>query len=401
MKIILAVMLSLNVFAQNFNWGKGESEFGWGISSKDLKEKSDMQLKLGFRLQSALQYSNSKNEATDTNETLADLYGRRVRFQFEAKFPKDIKFYMDIRNDRVNYEDDGDGEFTVGDAFIEHKNFLDKSWLTLVAFRSKVDVSRTQTISSSRLLFHDRPYVADFAAEYVSAGRRANNIQLRFNPNKKLSASVALGDGVQSSRMKDAKDKSADAIERQNFMIGGKVKYSPFEGWEEGALTENYFGQGKHFTVGLGKFMTNGIEFKKSSNVNETDHDLTNMELSMHYYNLAIQAEYFLFDGMVEDFTAANINKGESSGYYVQGEYVFADHGFFAPMFRYESWDKFNDASDYQMTSKVLGLNYYLKGNKMKFGIYLQRDEFDKNVSGLTNAEKTDDMIKITSDIHY
>ena len=123
--------------AQNFDYGHGESKFGWGVPVKDLKEKSDMELKLGFRLQTDMRYTNEQNDDTENNETLADSFLRRVRFQFQGKFQKNIKFYMDIRNDKVNNEDEGDGEFTVGDAFINVKAFGGKKVVKLKSFSSK------------------------------------------------------------------------------------------------------------------------------------------------------------------------------------------------------------------------------------------------------------------------
>lgn len=397
--LLICFLLVTKMYAQSFDYGDGESSFGWGVPVKDLKKKSDMELKLGFRLQTDMRYTNQKNETTEANETLADSYLRRLRFQFQGKFQENIKFYMDIRNDKVNQEDEGDGEFTVGDAFIHVKGLGGKKWLNLKAFRAKVDVSRTQTVSSSRLIHHDRPYVTDYAAEYVSAGRRATNFQLIGDFDKKIHYQAVFGDGIVSSKFKDAKGTKASSIERQNFMIGGKIKFSPFAGWEEKKVKETYFGVGKHFTVGIGHFMTNGIEFNNGGG--EVDHALTNVELSAHYHNWAFQAEYFKFDDMIEDFGAGSLNIGESSGYYMQAEYVFSNFHHIAPVIRYESWDKFEDIDGYVQNSTLVGLSYYMKGNKMKMGLFLQQDELEKNIASSAGASRTDSIVKFTTQFHY
>lgn len=401
--LLISLLLVTRMYAQTFDYGEGESKFGWGVPVKDLKEKSDMELKLGFRLQTDMRYTNEQNDDTEKNETLADSYLRRVRFQIQGKFQKNIKFYMDIRNDKVNNEDEGDGEFTVGDAFINVKAIGGKKWLNLRAFRAKVDVSRTQTVSSSRLIHHDRPYVTDYAAEYVSAGRRATNFQLIGDFDKKIHYQVAIGDGIVGAKFKDAKGKASDEVVRQNFMVGGKIKFSPFSGWEEQKVTETYFGNGKHFTIGLGHFMTNGVEFKANggSTIHEVDHALTNVELSAHYNSWAFQAEYFMFDDMVEDFTAGTLNVGKGSGYYAQAEYTFVNFHYIAPVIRYESWDKFEDADGYLLESKILGLSYYMKGNKMKVGIFLQQDELEGNIAKLSGSSRTDNIVKFTTQFHY
>ena len=185
--------------------------------------------------------------------------------------------------------------------------------------------------------------------------------QLIGDFDKKLHYQLVLGDGIVGSKFYDAKGKAADEVIRQNFMFGGKVKLSPFSGWEEQKVTETYFGNGKHFTIGLGHFMTNGIEFEANSgsNTGEVDHALTNIELSAHYNSWALQAEYFLFDDMIEDFTAGTLNIGKGSGYYVQVEYTFVNLHYIAPVVRYESWDKFEDVDGYLLKSKILGLLLY------------------------------------------
>jgi len=102
-----------------------------------------------------------------------------------------------------------------------------------------------------------------------------------------------------------------------------------------------------------------------------------NAELSAHYKGAFIQAEYFEFDGVVEDFSNVTaINIGTSKGYYVTGEYVFTDLNYIAPFFRYESWDKFEGEVGYELKSRLYGINWYLRGNTTKMGLIVQNDDY-------------------------
>ena len=62
---------------------------------------------------------------------------------------------MDIRNDRANNEDRGEGDFNVGDAKLTIKKIFQQKWLNMALYRAKVDVSRTETVKSAFLIGYD------------------------------------------------------------------------------------------------------------------------------------------------------------------------------------------------------------------------------------------------------
>lgn len=353
---------------------------------------------LGFRLQSAMVYKTLENDQNNKKNTYNDFYLRRLRLEVGSKFKKDFEFYMDIRNDGVGQDDDGDGEFTIGDAYLKYK--LNKNH-SLKFHRAKVDVSRTQTASSARLLFHDRPKVTDFAADFVSDGRRASNIQLNGKLGKKFGYHVVIGKGVQSDGFIDAKEQSANEIIKQDFMAGAKIKYSPLTGWEEGKVKETYFGQGQHFTVGLGYFQTNNISYETDNTTEELDRALLNIELSMHYKKLAFTAEYFEFDGVIEDFSVANLNNGSANGYYLQSEIFINNINTHSLILRYESFNHFKFDDDYNFNSAVIGSSYYLNQNKFKLGLFVESNHYGQELAGLINDQRDEFAIKLTSQLHY
>lgn len=385
----------------------GEAEGKWGAEIP-LKEDSPLTMRLGTRLQTVTAYDFGKDIQTDETVDYQDFYVRRARFQVEVRYQEGIKFYMDVRNDNVNKGDKGEGDFNLGDAYIEVPNVFQIEGLNFRAFRAKVNVSRIETISSSELLFVDRPAIADAAAQFVSHNRRASNVQLLGNFDHWYFQIVA-GDGVQSGAFEDATgdDLSNGGIDSQNFMVGGKLVLSPIPGWEDDDPTSTYLGRGQHFSFGGGIFHTGDIEYQSSGNPaqdGEVSRTLVNGELSFHYQNLSMISEYFQFQGVVEDLEGATQRIGSSDGYYIQGEYVFPNWSYIAPFLRYERWDRFNQADDYGLTSKVAGVNWYLKGNKIRVGLYYQYDEFEENLHQTDDRGREFDsmsQVKLTSMWHY
>lgn len=278
------------------------------------------------------------------------------------------------------------------DAYVKIKKPFGSSLVNFKLYRAKIDISRTETVKSARVLHHDLPHVADEAAQYITHNRRGTNAQMYGNWNKKVHYQVAFGDGVYSGKLKDASGSSFSAsnFEQKNFFYGGKVVLSPFDGQEEKSRTETYFAQGKHFEIGAGYWVSPNINYTVGATPVTIDHKLLNLEMSAHYKGAFVQAEYFDFDGVAKDWTSTTT--GKSNGWYATGEYVFADYGFVAPFVRYESWDKFKDADGYDLTSKMAGVNWYLMGNTIKAGFTVQEDKYGVNI-----GNEKERRIKVTS----
>jgi len=361
------------------------------ITAQDDK---NMYLKLGVRFQGTFEQREEDFTGSTNDISNSDAYMRRVRFEATAGFSKYLSFTMDIRNDKANYEDDGEKGFNVGDAYLKIKKPFDTSLVNFKLYRGKIDVSRTETVKSAYTVHYDRASIADEAAQYITHNRRGSNIQMYGDWNKKIHYQVAVGDGVYSGKMKDARGSSFGGdVESQDYFYGGKLKLSPFDGWEEKQLTETYFAKGKHFTVGAAYWKTGNIQ--TDAPIGTIDHELLNLEISAHYKGLSMSAEYFAFDGVVKDWSATEI--GKSDGWYALAEYVFEDYGYIAPFIRYESWDKYEDKTageDYDFTSTIAGVNWYLRGNTIKAGFVVQEDEYG---ASLKNGPYTDTRYKITT----
>jgi hypothetical protein len=175
---------------------------------------------------------------------------------------------------------------------------------------------------------------------------------------------------------------------QKSFFYGGKVVLSPFDGWEETKRTESYFGKGKHFEIGAAYWESPDIEYNNYT----VDHKLINLEMSAHYKGAFIQAEWFQFDGVVENFDTAPDETGKSSGWYATGEYVIEELAYLAPFVRYESWEKYDGAGDWDLESKIAGINWYLRGNSTKVGLVFQEDTYGKDL-----GDYTDTRFKLTT----
>jgi len=363
------------------------------------QDAPDMWLKAGVRIQGSFEGINTDyNDVTKTDTSLSEAYLRRVRFEVAAGFGKHASFVMDIRNDKSNYGiENTEGAFNVGDAYVKIKKPFATSLVNFKLYRAKIDVSRTETIKSARVIAYDRPYIADAAAQYISFNRRGANAQVYGDWEKKIHYQLAAGAATSPSKTISANGKKGSDIElsEQSFFIGGKVKLSPFSGWEELKNTESYMGVGKHFTLGAAYWM---IPTMKGENTNtavkmDIDRSLINVEASAHYKGFMVQAEYFKFNDMVKDWNAAtSIETGTSDGWYATSEYVFTDFYYVAPFVRYESWDRFNGSDGYDVTSALVGVNWYLRGNTTKVGLVAQKDTY-----GANTGDKDVTKIRITS----
>ena len=169
-------------------------------------------------------------------------------------------------------------------------------------------------------------------------------------------------------------------ITNQSFFYGGKIKLSPFNGWEEKSVTETYFGRGKHLGVGIGYWSVPSLEGTINGNSFDLDRRLLNIEVSAHYKGFFIQGEYFKFYDAVKEWeTISDLEVSTSTGWYVTSEYVFDNFYYIAPFVRYEEWDRFEKEDGYDLDSTMVGVNWYLRGNTIKVGAYFQRDNYGKN----------------------
>jgi hypothetical protein len=361
------------------------------------EDNTDMWFKAGVRIQGTFE-----NVDSDQTGSQSDAYLRRTRFEAQAGFGKHTSFVMDIRNDKVNYEQKGEQTFNVGDAYVKIKKPFDTSLVNFKLYRAKIDVSRTETVKSARVIAYDRPKVADYAAQYITHNRRGTNAQMYGDWEKKVHYQIATGDATYEGSLDDATGTAVDevtggGIAKQSFFYGGKIVLSPFDGWEETQRTETYMGEGKHFEIGAGYWAVNSIQVENAAGTDDLKNELINLEMSAHYKGFFVQAEYFKMKDVVEDFSAPVLNKGKSTGWYATSEYVIPELAYLAPFVRYEKWDKFDNVDGYDYTAKMAGVNWYLRGNTTKVGLYVQKENFGDKISDNGTTEEDVTTVRLTS----
>lgn len=352
----------------------GEDDKTWGLSILPENQSKDFSLRVGTRLQGLAE--NTTDNSPD--QTQQDFYVRRARLQVEAKFLEDLSFYMDIRADEVDKDSDEENSFALGDAYFQIKNLFGNESLKLRAFRAKYDISRTQTVSSANLLILHRTAISDYASNYISNGRRGSNLQILGNWSDRIETQIVVGDSVHQSSFVDALKNKAMTVDSQVFAYGARLRVSPFKGWESKKLTETYFGKGKHFSLGAAFFQVPSVEFTTPTGNFKIDRDLANFELSFHLGPFSLAAEYFVFDGMVANFSDVILDIGKSKGWFVQSEWVFPQWHYISLFGRYQQWDRFEDRLNFGEESKMIGINYYLKGNKLRTGVYFEDTNYEQ-----------------------
>lgn len=381
--ILIATLFTLGAHAQTkFPLGNGMEKWGVPLKVPD----SDLSLRLGARYQSLATIETEENLQTESQRTFHDFQSRRIRLQFEADLARKATYYMDLRNDGANFRDRGEQNFIIGDAYVSVPIQEGDLTYSTRLFRAKVDVARTLQASSADLIFLNRANITNEVTHFVSQNRRATNVQLNGNYLKQISFHLVLGDGVASRNFYDSQgdtpEGSGAGIERQNFMYGGKLRFHPFEGWEDLKVTETYFGEGQHFSVGVGAYNASDIHFVASGQSGVVSRNLYNVELSGHYKEWNFVSEYFKMDGVIEDFDAPKFNKGRGEGYYVQGEKLFRDFYFLAPFVRYENWNRFIERGDNESDSQLYGVNWYANGNRFRITAAYQIDYLGKDIEG-------------------
>lgn len=346
----------------------------------------------GFRLQAIAQEAQSEELSSQ------DMFFRRSRLEYAARFEQKYSFHMDVRSDRVNQADRGEGGFKIGDAYVQRKL---SSRLKLRYGRAKVDVSRTQTISSADLLHPNRASVANFAADHISQARRAVNAQILHNPTPWLAYQIYAGDGVESDSFDSGLAQgSVEKIVSQNFTLGAKVRFYPLEGWRFKELNETYFGKEKHFSFGFGAGAGQEVKLLTSSGARETiNPSIQNFEVSAHAERFGFQAEWFSFSDVVQDFDQLNLELGKGEGGYAQGELLLFQ-GQWAPFIRYELWDRFIDPKDHVQKGYLAGINYYPKrGEELRYGASFEQANYGEDLEEFFGEQ--DSLYSVYIMLHY
>ena len=365
------------------------SSFAQNLLVEDLKPNS---YRIGTRLQGVMEHNDKSMQ--ESNRVDQDFFLRRARLQVGFDWKNGWSQYMDIRNDRVNQGDKGEGDFNLGDAFISKKLSTGEFNHKFKFFRAKVDISRTQTVSSARILYLNRAKSSDFAANYISHNRRANNLQWNGDYKEKVEWQLVVGDGVQSASFTDALGKKADGVGDKKFIYGTKARVYLL-GKKQKKLNETFFATDRLLSVGGGVFTQQDVRFSYGGESHVTDRTLTNLEITAVFGRLSLMGEFFHFSSVAPDFKNSLSQSVASQSFFLQSEYKLNDK--WSLYARYEDWNKALSLENFTLENYVLGLNHYYQGNKTKFGFFVDQTRNDQNISSVPR----DTSFLLTAMLHF
>lgn len=342
---------------------------GWGLALEEAGKK----IKIGGRIQGIIE--------NDSETESQDFYLRRTRFNIAYKPWDGHTFVYDIRNDNANKADKGEGKFSIGDAF--WKIDVDNGWVDYIkVFRSKVDISYSQTSSSKNLFNPDRAGVAEHASDFVVHNRRAANLQANGHFGD-LAYQVVLSDGVDSGDLKSVTgDTEVEGVNHQKFTYGTKLRYFFQGSGKRNKVQDTFYGTYDTLSLGVGYFANDGINVAlDDAREFSFRRSVTNVELSYAFKNFRFLGEYFSFTGDLVNLDATDKKDmlGDSNGYFTQAEYVF---GKWAPYVGYEEFDKWSSEDEYVQKVTTLGINYYKNLEAERFGLTYKKTENDEGLGG-------------------
>ena len=294
--------------------------------------------------------------------------------------------YVELRNDNSTREDSGERTLFIGDAFYEIPvdiPFIDD----LTLFRSKVDVSYSQTLSSKNLINPNRSRVSDYAANFVVHNRRANNIQINGG-NNWFTYQLVVSDGIQSEEVEEAiGNVTVTGIAKQKLTIGTKLRFYLWNGndKEKAELQETYYGEKRTLSLGFGYFINPEIRYTLSNGGElSNSRQLYNAELSFAYDNFRFLAEGLYFRGDTVELSQSRF--GDSWGTYMRSEYIL---GKVAPYFGLNYLRRAESLSETHESSHLVGINYYAEKKTRRYGISFENFEFGNRLSDRNRKEIT------------
>lgn len=355
--------------------------------------KGPARTEIGFRFQSVARNLETKS-TQGTKKREENLYLSRARVEVEVDWGNGFTQSLDIRNDDVNFEDKGVGNFELGNAYFKKVLNQGNFQHDFRVFKAKLDVSRTQTASSARLLYLNRPHSSDFASNYISQNRRSMNLQWNGSYKKALTWHFVIGDGTNSNDFNDALGNSVDSISEKRLVYGSKLR-AYLWGKKQKSLDETFFNDDDFFSIGAGVFHQPRVIFKRGAQESTNDRTLANIELTLNYGDIRLMAEYFSFSKVHPNFSNSLDALGRGEAFYIQSEVMLTKK--LSSFLRYENWDRVKSEKAYELNNYVAGFNYYYLRNTIKFGIY---GDHEVNGSAFTQERKITSVL-LTSMLHF
>lgn len=375
--LICAMLITLTFGSTASAYRLGEESKGTTIKVTD---KADMTLRV--RLQPRLDFGDLiENSAGTSYDRESDLYFRRVRLYVKGHLIENLQYNLTLDADKW----DKTGNANSVDLYYAYLRYHYSDNLNVEIGKHKLPYSRISLTSSSKQLLIERPSSTEAAkklfGDYHQMMIMADGKISKFKEGE-LKYYVAFGDGIVTG------DTVAPGRTAQSAgpLLIGRVEFSP-KGYIEKTRSDAHLGKGKHLTVAFNYAFQNSIDFDENSY--SQDRRLFGLDLSFHYEELTLQAEY---NSMKEDSNEPGIPDVEPKGWYAQAGYFIAGLDI-EPVVRYEIFDQDSKINASKEEITTVGLNWYPKGHTLKLGANWTHSEFETNADGwLTNDDSTNTL---------
>ncbi|HBR17188.1 MAG: hypothetical protein A3G39_09485 [Deltaproteobacteria bacterium RIFCSPLOWO2_12_FULL_43_16] len=381
--LLIGMIISSTAYAEEFLLGDETK----GVTLK----ANEADLNIRVRLQPRIDYGDIiKSQDGKSYTSDKDFYLRRIRLEMSgALLVKTLKYNLTLTGDKWD-KAGNTNEIGVQYAYLEWE--MDDAF-ALISGKEKLPYSRVSLTSSSKQLSIERPVSTEAAKKLF--GKTEAYYQPKIAAKGKFLEGVigyeaAFADGWQNG---ESIQTGLTVFKASPFYVA-RVELSP-PGWTEPKKSDANLGKGKHLVLGLDYAAQTGIEYKENNY--KEDRALAGIDLSGHYEGLTFQLEYNAWN---VKFTDPSKKEQTPNGWYAQAGY-FIDGPMIEPVIRYEVYDQDSNSSNKKETDTTIGVNWYLKGHSLKWGLNWVHSEYEKsNSNWLANSDKKD-VYQLQAQIYF
>ncbi|MBZ0220960.1 MAG: OprO/OprP family phosphate-selective porin [Candidatus Methylomirabilis sp.] len=367
----------------------GAAEFAFGEETKGITlTQGESDLTIRVRLQPRFDFGDIiTSTGNDSYATESDMYFRRARLEMGGNLvSKKIKYNVTFDADKWD-KAGNNNKVSLKYAYVA---LTPDEAYSFMFGKEKLPYSREELISSSTLLFIERPASVDASRDVFGASNAYYQPKAAVY-GKLLEGAigyeVAVADGWQNGET----IRTGATVYKAAPFLATRVEISP-TGWVETKKQGSYLGKGQHITAGVSLAVQNDIDYATGGGEDRT---LWGVDVSTHLQGLTASAEYISWE---VDSSAFGETRPE--GWFLQGGY-FIEGLNIEPAARYEVFDENAKAADMKERTLTLGANWYGKGHSLKVQANWAHTRFESNASGALPNDKSRDILQIQGQLYF
>lgn len=390
MRRVLYFLVFMFLFALTFASTGFAYMLGEETKGVTIKVTEDVDMNVRVRLQPRLDFGDLvENSAGTSYDSESDLYFRRVRLYVKGHLIENLQYNLTLDADKWGKTGNADSV----DLYYAYLRYHYADYLNVEFGKHKLPYSRISLTSSSKQLLIERPASTEEAKNLFGAYGQfmvmADGLVNKFKEGE-IKYFLAFADGIVAGDTVAAGRTAQSA----GPLLIGRVEFSP-KGYIEKSKSDAHLGKGKHLTVAFNYAFQNSIEFDE--NVYSQDRRLFGLDISFHYEELTLQAEY---NSMKEDSNEPGLADVEPRGWYAQAGYFIPGYDI-EPVVRYEIFDQDSNVNASKEEITTVGLNWYPKGHTLKVGANWTHSEFETNADGWLANDDSLNILQIQGQLYF